>query len=81
MDTLQVTFMLIERLEHIPVDSIWAHRASGVRGSLLKIIESLETGGVLDPQQYEKLYNLGFRILEAGAKEKWINRRQIKKTA
>jgi hypothetical protein len=80
MDTFQVTFMLIERLEHIPADSIWAHRASGVRGSLLKIIESLEIGGMLDPQQYEKLYDLGFRILEAAAKEKRINRRQIKKT-
>jgi len=80
MDTLQVTFMLIERLEHIPADSIWAHRASGVRGSLLKILESLEAGEVIDPQKYEKLYNLGFRILEAAAKEKRINRRQIKKT-
>ena len=73
--------MLIERLEHIPADSIWAHRASGVRGSLLKIIESLENGEMIDPQQYEKLYDLGFRILEAAAKEKRINRRQIKKTA
>jgi hypothetical protein len=81
MDTIQVTFMLIERLEHIPADSIWAHRASGVRGSFLKMIESLETGEVIDPQQYEKLYDLGFRILEAAAKEKRINRRQIKKTA
>ena len=73
--------MLIERIEHIPADSIWAHRASGVRGSLLKIIESLENGEMIDPQQYEKLYDLGFRILEAAAKEKRINRRQIKKTA
>ena len=73
--------MLIERLEHIPADSIWAHRASGVRGSLLKIIESLENGEMIDPQQYEKLYDLGFRILEAAAKEKRINRRKNKKTA
>jgi hypothetical protein len=72
--------MLIGRLEHIPADSIWAHRASGVRGSLLKMIESLESGGVIDPQQYENLYNLGFRILEAAAKEKRINRIQINKT-
>lgn len=33
MEIHQVTFMLIERLEHIPVDSIWAQRASGTRGS------------------------------------------------
>lgn len=81
MDILQVTFMSIERLEHIPADSIWAHRASGIRGSLLKMVESLEIGGVIDPQQYGKLYELGFRILEAAAKQKQINRRQIKKTA
>jgi hypothetical protein len=39
MNELQVTSMLIERLEHIPADSIWAHRASGVRGQLLRILE------------------------------------------
>ena len=79
MDILQVTFMLIERLEHIPADSIWVHRVSGVRGSLLKMIESLETGGVSDPQSYEKLYTLGFRILEAAAKEKRVNRLKDKR--
>jgi len=47
MDTHQVTFMLIKRLEHIPVDSIWAHRANGVRGTLLKMIESLQLGNDL----------------------------------
>jgi hypothetical protein len=81
MDTLQVTFMLIERLEHIPADSVWAHRASGIRGSLLKMVESLETGGVLDLHKYKKLYDLGFQILEAAAKEKRINRTQIKNRA
>ena len=71
--------MLIGRLEHIPADSIWAHRASGVRGSLLKMIESLECGEMIDPSAYEKLYNLGFRILEAAAKEKRVNQMKDKR--
>jgi hypothetical protein len=80
MNRVQVTSLLVERLEHIPADSIWAHRASGVRGSLLKMLETMETGVMIDLQRYEKLHYLGFQILEAAAKEKRINRRQIKKT-
>lgn len=30
---------LVERLEHLSADSIWSHRASGIRGSLLKYLE------------------------------------------
>ena len=70
MNLIQVTFMLVERLEHIPADSIWAHRASGVRGSLLRTLESLETGTAIDLHEYKEIYNLGFQILEAAAKEK-----------
>ncbi len=45
MDILQVTFMLIERLdEHIPADSIWTQHASGVRGSLLIGLKALKLG-------------------------------------
>ena len=62
--------MLIGRLEHIPADSIWAHRASGIRGSLLKMLESLEAGAAIDLHKYEEIYNLGFHILEAAVKEK-----------
>ena len=71
--------MLIGRLEHIPADSIWAHRASGVRGSLLKMVESLERGEMIDTSAYKKRYNLGFRILEAAAKEKRVNRLKDKR--
>jgi len=35
MNGMQVTSMLVERLEHIPAASIWAQRASGARASLL----------------------------------------------
>lgn len=62
--------MLIERLEHIPADSIWAHRASGVRGSLMRMIENMEIGILVNQQKYENVYNLGFWILEQAANEK-----------
>ena len=31
--------LLVSRLERISADSIWAHKVSGIRGSLLKILE------------------------------------------
>lgn len=70
MNILQVTNMLVERLEYIPADSIWAHRASGLRGSLLKIIENLETHEGVDLQELEMVLTQGFRILEEAAKER-----------
>ena len=63
--------MLIERLEHIPADSIWAHRASGIRGSLLKLAESLVAGEAVNLLKFDELYRQGFRILEKAAKEKY----------
>jgi hypothetical protein len=58
--------MLITRLERLSVDSYWAHRASGVRGSLLKMfkVDNLETS------QAAKLIERGFDFLEKAAKEK-----------
>jgi len=64
--------MLVERLEHIPADSGWAHRASGVRGALLRMLECLETGVLIDQQKYKESYNLGFWILEQAANEKHL---------
>jgi hypothetical protein len=34
--------LLLPRLERISVDSYWAHRASGVRGALVKLLEQME---------------------------------------
>jgi hypothetical protein len=70
MDLLSITSLLIERLEHIPADSVWAHRASGVRGSLLKMVENSHSGKSIDPKKWDEFYGLGFHILEQAAKEK-----------
>lgn len=35
---------IISRLERLSVDSTWAHRAAGLRGSLLKALAEIEAG-------------------------------------
>lgn len=63
---------LAERLEHLSADSIYAHRASGLRGSLLRSMERIEVGERLDQEEQTKLEELmkdGFQILELAAKE------------
>jgi hypothetical protein len=63
---------LVERLEHLSADSIYAHRASGLRGSLLRYMERLEAGEQMDRAslaQLDQLVEYGFQILELAARE------------
>lgn len=63
---------LVERLEHLSADSSYAHRASGLRGSLLRTLERIEAGGQLDQEDQARLVEAlehGFVILELAAKE------------
>lgn len=59
----ELAWMLIARLERLSADSYWAHRASGVRGSLLRWVEAGEGDIVV-------LIERGFEFLEKAAKEK-----------
>lgn len=64
--------LLTERLEHLSADSTFAHRASGVRGSLLRIMERIEAGERMnsdDQVLLDQLIQYGFEILELAAKE------------
>jgi hypothetical protein len=65
---LQLLFLLASRLERLSADSRWAHRASGLRGNILKIIEETGTGDV-SPERVNHLIDRGFLILEAAARE------------
>lgn len=56
--------LLINRLERISVDSYWAHRASGVRGALIRIMEHKLVDTPIPSSEINKLMNLGFYILE-----------------
>ncbi len=60
---------LVDRLERLSADSTYAHRASGLRGSLLHYVESIEAGGTADKIELDDLVEEGFRILKAAAEE------------
>lgn len=65
-DQLELIEMLVARLERLSADSYWAHQASGVRGSLLRIMETDN----LDSSQAAILVEKGFDFLEKAAREK-----------
>jgi hypothetical protein len=68
--TLPLALLLIGRLERISADSVWAHRASGVKGSLLKALEKFEEGEMGQATEAGQMIEIGFFILEQAAKEK-----------
>lgn len=61
--------LLLARLERISVDSYWAHRASGVRGALTKILGELEAGEPVNPDSLQINLAAGFEILQKAAEE------------
>ncbi len=69
-DEQPVLSTLMSRLERISVDSYWAHRASGVRGALLRAQERIEAGRPVNPRHLQALIQQGFQILENAAREK-----------
>lgn len=69
-ETLKLTRLLLARLERISADSFWAHRASGVRGSLLRMLEKSEKGHPIQKSELKRMMDLGFFILEKAAEEK-----------
>jgi len=46
MDEMAISLiqLLTARLERISADSFWAHRASGIKGSLFRIMEKTTRG-------------------------------------
>ena len=68
---LDLLRLLLARLERISADSVWAHRASGVRGSLLRMLDKLEKNHPVHNSELKRLTEMGFYILEESAKEKF----------
>lgn len=69
--------LLVSRLERLSADSYWAHQASGVRGSLLRLIERYEQAMRLtdeDLSALDRSLALGYRLLALAAKEKYLSR-------
>jgi len=67
---LNLIRMLSERLERISADSIWAHRASGVRGSLLRLLEEGEKGVQPEPKTIKLVVTTALYILTQAARRK-----------
>jgi hypothetical protein len=64
--------LLISRLERLSADSRYAHRASGLRGSLWRCVEEMEMPpGAEKPHlpRLEEIIAQGYEILEAAARE------------
>ena len=66
----QLVSLLLMRLERVSVDSYWAHRASGVRGGLLRALEKIEAAESVDKSELKRLMDQGFQILEQAAQER-----------
>ena len=68
---IELAKLLAERLERLSVDSRWARRSSGMRGSLLKALEACERGDFSQdlPALLDQLTGRGFEILEMAARE------------
>ncbi len=68
--TASLLRLLLHRLERVSVDSHWAHRAGGIRGSLLDALEQYEAGKPVPEGQVQQIMEHGFRILQKAAEEK-----------
>ena len=67
---IEQTRRLVYLLERLSADSQWAHRASGVRGALLRAIQQAD-GGETQPdlRSLERLNETGRAILVRAARE------------
>lgn len=65
---LSLAHQAIARLERLSADSQWAHKASGLRGALLRCLAQVEEGQ--SPAAcLEQLVAQGFEIVENAARE------------
>jgi hypothetical protein len=75
--TLETSRRIIAMLERLSADSQWAHRASGLRGGLLKALIEAETLPIDEPEppdqeliiRLELLNQAGYDILNHAAHE------------
>ena len=63
----KLILLLLTRLERISVDSHLAHRASGIRGALTKLLEQVERGNSTDAAASKNILQMGFQILKEAA--------------
>ena len=67
---LRTLQFVLSRLERISADSVVAHRASGVRGAMLRMVEKLERGRPVPSQDARRMIESGYALLKKAAEEK-----------
>jgi len=73
-NNIETAKLLISRLERLSVDSYWAHRASGIRGALIRFVENADSDNANknnsnQSSTLEKLLKSGYFLLEKAARE------------
>ncbi len=66
---IQLLKLLARRLERLNVDSLWARRASGTRGNIIKILAEIERGQEIDRVRLSPLIDRAFEVLTHAAQE------------
>jgi hypothetical protein len=61
--------LLVSRLERLSVDSHWARRASGLRGSIVKVLDEADSGRKVSSPRLELLTEAAFDILRRAAQD------------
>ncbi len=61
--------LLAKRLERLNVDSLWARRASGTRGNIIKILAEIDAGQAVDKSRLTPLIESALNILTRAARE------------
>lgn len=68
-EPLRTLRLLLARLERISADSVTAHRASGIRGGMLRTIDQLEKREQVPAYTVKRLIERGYILLERAAEE------------
>lgn len=69
-ESLRTLHFLLLRLERISADSVVAHHASGVRGAMLRVVDTLEKRRRASDAEVRRLIENGYALLEKAAEEK-----------
>ena len=66
---IQLLKLLARRLERLNVDSLWARRASGTRGNIIKVLAEIDAGKEVDINRLPPLIDRAFEVLTQDAQE------------
>ncbi|HSG45531.1 MAG TPA: hypothetical protein VLA72_20485 [Anaerolineales bacterium] len=69
-EPLRTLRFLLARLERISADSVVAHRASGVRGAMLRALDQLEKQEQVSEYIVKRLIENGYALLNKAAEER-----------